>query len=147
MATTVVNEPKPQPDLPAAALAYKYVTFVNRMTTHGYPFATPLSSWRPDLDIGWYYLGQGAAYGDNWTRLLTASLSKHWNLTLSGTSSVGSAVPPNEDYVVVGGIFSDNEGYAEPDSEQKRGIKAIRRDLLVMDGTFQSGIPQLHQPS
>ncbi|KAF9027318.1 hypothetical protein BDZ89DRAFT_1113467 [Hymenopellis radicata] len=161
MATTVVNETKPQPaeTLPDAALAYKYVKFVNRMTTDWYPAgSTLLSSWRPNLDIGWYYLGQGAEVNSSqppfglivhalepdalrdvvgWERVWDDA-GKTWQ----GTDyALWRGVPPNED--VVGGIFSTNKDRAEPDSEQRRGIKAIRRDLLVMDDTFQiwSAIP------
>ncbi|KAF9027317.1 hypothetical protein BDZ89DRAFT_1160851 [Hymenopellis radicata] len=134
MATTVVNETKPQPaeTLPDAALAYKYVKFVNRMTTDWYPAgSTLLSSWRPNLDIGWYYLGQGAEVNSSQPPfgLIVHALEPDALRTSSGTDyALWRGVPPNED--VVGGIFSTNKDRAEPDSEQRRGIKAIRRDLL-----------------
>ncbi|KAF8997238.1 hypothetical protein BDZ89DRAFT_1122487 [Hymenopellis radicata] len=154
MATTVVNETKPQPQsLPTAALAYKYVTFVHKMTTGYYILGNgPLSSWRPNLDIGWYYLGQGAE--SNWDQAPPTGIIVHalepdalrdvvgWERVWDNAGMEGPdfalwrGVPPNDDYVVVGGIFSENKGHAEPDSLQKRGIKAIRRDLLVMDATF-----------
>ncbi len=113
------------------------------------------------VDIGWYYLGQGAE--SNWDHAPTGLIVKAlepdalsdiigweriWetrgvieveprSVIQGGDFALWRGVPPNEDYVVVGGIFSDNKDWAEPDSEQKRGIKAIRRDLLVMDDTFE----------
>ncbi|KAF9028486.1 hypothetical protein BDZ89DRAFT_1254571, partial [Hymenopellis radicata] len=45
-------------------------------------------------------------------------------------------VPPNDNYVVIGGRFSVDPYYAPPDSVQTRRIKAIRRDLVVFDDTF-----------
>ncbi|KAF9012897.1 hypothetical protein BDZ89DRAFT_1046905 [Hymenopellis radicata] len=127
-------------NLPSAALAYKYVTFVNKMADDsGSGAKTDISSWRPNLDNGWYYLGQGAesnmsrapqgiivhALEDDALRDV-ASWEKVWDDAGSGKKrdySLWRGVPPNDNYVVVGGYST-------------RGIKAIRRDLLVFDDTF-----------
>ncbi|KAF9027295.1 hypothetical protein BDZ89DRAFT_1066951 [Hymenopellis radicata] len=153
MQTAAVDEARPQ-SVPTAALAYKYVTFVNKMTTDsGSGANTDLSVWRPNLDTDWYYLGQGAE--SNWSHapfgIIVHALEPDalkdvvgWERVWDDAGShkgtdfaLWRGIPPNEDYVVVGGIFSTNPGWAEPNSEQKRGIKAIRRNLLVMDDTFQ----------
>ncbi|KAF8909608.1 FDS protein [Mucidula mucida] len=112
-----------------------------------------ISVWRPNLDTDWYYLGQGAE--SNWDHaplgIIIHALEPDalrdvvgWERVWDDAGSHKSTdfalwrgIPPNEDYVVVGGIFSTKPDWAEPDSEQKRGIKAIRRNLLVMDDTFQ----------
>ncbi|KAF9021037.1 hypothetical protein BDZ89DRAFT_1071837 [Hymenopellis radicata] len=152
MADPTVDKAQVQ-NLPSAALAYKYVTFVNKMADDsGSGAKTDISSWRPNLENGWYYLGQGAesnmsrapqgiivhALEDDALRDV-ASWEKVWDDAGSGKKrdySLWRGVPPNDNYVVVGGIFSVNPGYAPPDSVQTRGIKAIRRDLLVFDDTF-----------
>ncbi|KAF8877483.1 hypothetical protein CPB85DRAFT_1235201 [Mucidula mucida] len=154
---TTTKEPKAQAaSLPTAALAYKFVTFENLMATDSIlpgVVASQFSSWRPNLDIGWYYLGQGAEmkYGRSPTGIIVHALEPDalrdvvgWERIWEAPGVVPGAyyalwrgVPPNRDYVVVGGIFSNNKDWAEPDSEQTRGIMAIRRDLLVMDGTFE----------
>ncbi|KAF8869030.1 hypothetical protein CPB85DRAFT_1242003 [Mucidula mucida] len=152
-----MNEPKAQAEsLPTAALAYKFATFENLMATDSIlpgVVASQFSSWRSNLDIGWYYLGQGAEmnFGRSPTGIIVHALEPDalrdvvgWERIWEAPGVVPGAyyalwrgVPPNRDYVVVGGIFSNNKDWAEPDSEQTRGIMAIRRDLLVMDGTFE----------
>ncbi|KAF9027298.1 FDS protein [Hymenopellis radicata] len=127
--------------LPTEPLAYKYVVFENKMADDGGSGArTNMSSWRPNLESGWYYLGQGAESQTNraptgmivhaleadalrdvssWERVWDDAGSKK-----SRDFSLWRGVPPNDEYVV-------------PDSVQTGGIKAIRRDLVVFDDTFQ----------
>ncbi|KAF8909592.1 hypothetical protein CPB85DRAFT_1307380 [Mucidula mucida] len=150
---TVSEEPQPQA-LPTQALAYKYVTFVNRMATDsGSGASKDISVWRPNLDADWYYLGQGAE--SNWNNaplgIVVHALEPDalrdvvgWERVWDDAGShkgtdfaLWRGIPPNDEYVVVGGIFSTNKGWAEPDYDQRRGIKAIRRNLLVTDDTFQ----------
>ncbi|KAF9012916.1 hypothetical protein BDZ89DRAFT_1142743 [Hymenopellis radicata] len=46
-------------NVPSAALVYKYVRFSNKMADDsGSGAKTDLSSWRPDLESDWYYLGK-----------------------------------------------------------------------------------------
>ena len=62
-----------------------------------------------------------------------------WELVWDDTGSndhndyaLWRGVPPNSDYVVIGGIFSNTKNHAPPKDDETRGIKAIRKDLLVM---------------
>ncbi|KAJ6588613.1 FDS protein [Mycena capillaripes] len=133
-------------------LAYKRIPFLIKMADDsGSGARTDLASWRPELDVGWFYLGQSPS--DNWDSAPTGIIiqplepdalreivawERVWDDAGSGKRrdySLWRGVPPSIDYVVVGGIFSTNPGHAEPDHQQKHGIMAIRRDLVVPDNT------------
>ncbi|KAF9027292.1 hypothetical protein BDZ89DRAFT_1134245 [Hymenopellis radicata] len=61
----------PAQHLLTAALADKYVLFVNKMVDdEGGGADRDLSSWRPHLPNDWFYLGQGPASG--WNSVLLA---------------------------------------------------------------------------
>ncbi|KAF8909607.1 hypothetical protein CPB85DRAFT_744245 [Mucidula mucida] len=72
-----------------------------------------------------------------------AGWEKVWDDAGSGKQrdySLWRGVAANDNYLVIGGIFSTNEGYAPPTEEQTRGIRAIRKDLVVMDTSVWSGM-------
>ncbi|KAF9027288.1 FDS protein [Hymenopellis radicata] len=139
--------------LPTAALAYKRVTFVNKMADNSGSGAwIDISVWRPNLENGWFYLGQGASIvNDAPPGVIVSALESDalrdvaswepvWNDAGSESPrdySLWRGVPPNSDYAVLGGIFSTNPGWAPPDSAQTYGIKAIRRDLLTSGPTVK----------
>ncbi|KAJ7477973.1 hypothetical protein B0H11DRAFT_2194366, partial [Mycena galericulata] len=44
--------------------------------------------------------------------------------------SLWLGIAPRADYVVLGGIFGTNSGYAPPDVQQGQRIRAVRRDVF-----------------
>ncbi|KAF9027301.1 hypothetical protein BDZ89DRAFT_1066963 [Hymenopellis radicata] len=129
--------------LPTAALAYKRVIFVNKVTDDAGSGGTGISVWRPNLENGWFYLGQGtdsqnfAPFGVIVSALETDALRDvdSWERVWT---DAGSGSP--RDYSLWRGVpqtrtTSTNAEWAPPDSAQTYGIKAIRRDLLVSDAT------------
>ncbi|KAF8127496.1 hypothetical protein K438DRAFT_1527144, partial [Mycena galopus ATCC 62051] len=130
----------------------KYVVFSQKMADDaGSGARTNLASWRPSLEPGWFYLGQasGNAYNMPPAGVVVQELhpgaladvvrwEKVWDDAGSkkpGDYSLWRGVPPSPDYVVLGGIFSNNRGYAPPTAEQTHGIKAVRREYVVSDMT------------
>nr|ACZ59468.1 FDS protein [Flammulina velutipes] len=106
-----------------------------------------LATWKPDVPQGWYYLGQTPAtnYDSAPTGLIVFPISpdvvadvKSWELVWDDAGSKNKndyalwrGVPPTDEYVVIGGIFSNNKSHAPPTDNETSGIKAIRKDLLV----------------
>ncbi|KAF8127498.1 hypothetical protein K438DRAFT_1646271 [Mycena galopus ATCC 62051] len=135
-------------------LAYKRVVFSQKMADDkGSGAKTDIATWSPSLEPGWFYVGQasGNAYDMAPTGVVVHELypgagvladvvrwEKVWDDAGSGKKrdySLWRGVAPSEDYVVLGGIFSNNAGYAPPTAEQTSGIKAVRRDCVVPDMT------------
>ncbi|KAJ7486770.1 FDS protein [Mycena latifolia] len=135
-----------------AALLCKDVVFSEKMADNsGYGAKTNLASWRPILPVGWFYLGQSATR--DWSSAPSGLIFRPlapdalrdivaWERVWDSAGSdnqkdlaLWRGVPPDPGYVVVGGILSTNPGFAPPTAEQTRGIRAIRRDLVVIDTT------------
>ncbi|KAF8143572.1 hypothetical protein K438DRAFT_1553104, partial [Mycena galopus ATCC 62051] len=141
---------------------YKYVVFSQKMADDaGSGARTNLAPWCPSLEPGWFYLGQasGNAYCSISFNLLQYNMPPagvvvqelhlgaladvvRWEKVRDdagsnkqGDYSLWRGVPPSEDYVVLGGIFSTNRGYAPPTAEQTCGIKAVHRDCVIPDMT------------
>ncbi len=103
---------------------------------------------------GWFYLGQSWSSNDTAPQALivhalapdalteVASWERVWTDTGSGRSwnfALWRGVPPNNNYVVVGGVFirsPKSSGYPAPDWDQAHNIKAVRKDLVVKDLTL-----------
>ncbi|KAF9027294.1 FDS protein [Hymenopellis radicata] len=110
---------------------------------------TDLASWSLDVPEGWFTLGQSPSskYDQAPTSIIVnpldgdalgdvAKWEKVWDDAGSGKPrdySLWRGVAANDNYLVIGGIFSTNQGYAPPTEEQARGIRSIRKDLVVMD--------------
>ncbi|KAJ7500837.1 FDS protein [Mycena galericulata] len=135
-----------------AALAYKRVTFEHKMADDaGSGAKTDLATWAPILEEGWYYLGQSPTANhttpptgiiiqakDPKAVVEVAAWEPIWDDAGSGKKkdyALWRGIAPSADYIVLGGIFSTNPGYAPPDATQARGIVAVRGDLVVPDDT------------
>ncbi|KAF9025023.1 FDS protein [Hymenopellis radicata] len=136
----------------APALAVKYVTMDQWLgSDQGLSDEHDISTWGPSGNLlpqeGWYILGQSPTSGYSAARGIivyaldpsalgeVGSWVKVWDDKGSGATGDyalwrGIAANP-QDYIVIGGIYSNNPGHAPPNPDQTRLIKAVRRDLLV----------------
>ncbi|KAJ7481850.1 FDS protein [Mycena latifolia] len=132
----------------SADLEYQYILFKDQMgDTFKSGSKGNIVSWRPLLPDGWFYLGQSLNYDPtaavpisvivraNKPDILVevTSWEKVWDDAGSGCErfySLWRGVAPS-DYVVLGGILSNNKDYAPPTAEQTRGIMAIHKDYTT----------------
>ncbi|KAJ7791539.1 hypothetical protein B0H14DRAFT_2395548 [Mycena olivaceomarginata] len=126
-------------------LVYKRIAFTKKMAEdRGSGAEIDLSSWSPTLEEGWYYLGESPSIVHRYTTAPTSIVvcpmqpdavrpivtwERVWNYR---NYALWRGVAPGENYIVVGGIFT-NSGNSPPDGHQKDRIVALRRDLVVMD--------------
>jgi hypothetical protein len=95
------------------------------------------------VENGWFYLGEsfsrapgGMIVKANEEGALAEikTWEKVWDDSGSGKArsySFWRGIPPTDDYIVIGGILSNDDGYAAPTPDHVGGIRAIRKDLVA----------------
>lgn len=132
-----------------AKVEYRTVTFEQLINNDsGSGAKTNLSTWRPDLSEGWYYLGPAATNSDNTpgTGIVVRELEpgvlvdvadwiEVWNDSGSHNKTdfaLWRGVGPTLDYLVVGGFFT--RSHNKPTADEAKGIKAIHNLALQNTG-------------
>ncbi|KAJ6530576.1 FDS protein [Mycena capillaripes] len=111
-----------------------------------------IATWAPCTDYEWFYLGQAVSSsyeeipivwiisGIHDSLAPVSRWEKVWDNSGSRSArdlALWRGVSDDPNYVVMGGILSDNAGHTPPTAQQTDGIMAIRRDLVIEDTTEQ----------